>query len=91
LTTLEAPRFSSKEASLKTLDLIFRTNQDSYEIAYGLQLNDEELKISYDDISRAEFDSNGRIIKSADLFFLGGGINVSKNRNKYAGFFEIQP
>ena len=82
---------SSKEASLKTLDLIFRTNQDSYEIAYGLQLNDEELKISYDDISRAEFDSNGRIIKSADLFFLGGGINVSKNRNKYAGFFEIQP
>jgi iron complex outermembrane receptor protein len=82
---------SSKEASLKTLDLIFRTNQDSYEIAYGLQLNDEELKISYDDVSRAEFDSNGRIIKSADLFFLGGGINVSKNRNKYAGFFEIQP
>ena len=81
---------SSKEASLKTLDLIFRTNQDSYEIAYGLQLNDEELKISYDDVSRAEFDPNGRIIKSADLFFLGGGINVSKNRNKYAGFFEIQ-
>ena len=81
---------SSKEASLKTLDLIFRTNQDSYEIAYGLQVNDEELKISYDDVSRAEFDPNGRIIKSADLFFLGGGINVSKNRNKYAGFFEIQ-
>jgi len=81
---------SSKEASLKTLDLIFRTNIDDYEIAYGLQLNDEELKISYDDISKAQFDSDGKIVKSADLFFLGGGINVSKNRNKYAGFFEIQ-
>lgn len=81
---------SSKAASLTTLDFIFRTNIDSYEIAYGLQLNDEELKISYDDISRAQFDSDGKIVKSADLFFLGGGINVSKNRNKYAGFFEIQ-
>jgi len=82
---------SSKEASLTTLDFIFRTNIDNYEIAYGLQLNDEELIISYDDVSRAQFDSDGKIIKSADLFFLGGGINVSKNRNKYAGFFEIQP
>jgi iron complex outermembrane receptor protein len=81
---------SSKEATLKTLDFIFRTNADSYEIAYGLQFNEEELEILYDDISRAEFDADGKIIKSADLFFLGGGINVSKNRNKYAGFFEIQ-
>ncbi|MDA9174022.1 TonB-dependent receptor [Gammaproteobacteria bacterium] len=82
---------SSKEASLKTLDLIFRTNIDDYEIAYGLQLNNEDLKILYDDISKAQFDSDGKIVKSADLFFLGGGVNVSKNRNKYAGFFEIQP
>ena len=82
---------SSKEATLKTLDFIFRSNADSYEIAYGLQFNEEELEILYDDISRAEFDADGKIIKSADLFFLGGGINVSKNRNKYAGFFEIKP
>jgi len=81
---------SSKEATLKTLDFIFRTNADSYEIAYGLQFNEEELEILYDDISRAEFDADGKIIKSADLFFLGGGVNVSKNRNKYAGFYEIQ-
>ena len=81
---------SSKEATLKTLDFIFRSNADSYEIAYGLQFNEEELEILYDDISRAEFDADGKIIKSADLFFLGGGINVSKNRNKYAGFFEMQ-
>ena len=81
---------SSKEATLRTLDFIFRSNADSYEIAYGLQFNEEELEILYDDISRAEFDADGKIIKSADLFFLGGGINVSKNRNKYAGFFEMQ-
>jgi len=81
---------SSKEASLKTLDVIFRTSIENYKIAYGIQLNDEELKISYDEISRAEFDSDGKIKKSADLFFLGGGINVSKNRKKYASFFEIQ-
>jgi iron complex outermembrane receptor protein len=30
---------STKEASLKTFDLIFRTNQDVYEIAYGLKIN----------------------------------------------------
>ena len=82
---------SSKDASLNNLDLIFRSENDGYEIAYGFQYNNEKLKITYDDISTAEFDGDGKIIKSADLFFLGGGINVSKNRNNYAAFFEIQP
>ena len=82
---------SSKDASLNNLDLIFRSEHDGYEIAYGFQYNNEKLKITYDDISTAEFDEDGKIIKSADLFFLGGGINVSKNRNNYAAFFEIQP
>ena len=82
---------SSKDASLNNLDLIFRSENDGYEIAYGFQYNNEKLKITYDDISTAEFDEDGKIIKSADLFFLGGGINISKNRNNYAAFFEIQP
>jgi len=82
---------SSKDASLNNLDLIFRSENDGYEIAYGFQYNNEKLKITYDDISTAEFDGDGKIIKSADLFFLGGGINLSKNRNNYAAFFEIQP
>ena len=82
---------SSKDASLNNLDLIFRSENDGYKIAYGFQYNNEKLKITYDDISTAEFDVDGKIIKSADLFFLGGGINVSKNRNNYAAFFEIQP
>lgn len=82
---------SSKNASLNNLGLIFRSENDGYEIAYGFQYNNEKLKITYDDISTAEFDGDGKIIKSADLFFLGGGINLSKNRNNYAAFFEIQP
>jgi iron complex outermembrane receptor protein len=82
---------SSKDASLNNLGLIFRSENDGYEIAYGFQYNNEKLKITYDDISTAEFDEDGKIIKSADLFFLGGGINISKNRNNYAAFFEIQP
>ena len=82
---------STKKADLESLDLIFRSNLWSdYLVAYGVQINKEGLKISYDELSRAEFDIDGKIIKTADLFFLGGGINVSKSRNKYASFFEIE-
>ena len=82
---------STKEAGLESLDLIFRSNLwTDYSLAYGVQVNKENLNISYDEISRAEFDENGKIIKTADLFFLGGGKNVSKSRNKYASFFEIE-
>jgi iron complex outermembrane receptor protein len=82
---------SIKKADLKSLDIILRSNTDSgYSVAYGVQLNKEALDVSYDEISRAEFDTDGKIIKTADLFFLGGGIDVSKSRNKYASFFEIE-
>ena len=82
---------SIKKADLKSLDIILRSNTDSgYTVAYGVQLNKEALDVSYDEISRAEFDTDGKIIKTADLFFLGGGIDVSKSRNKYASFFEIE-
>ena len=48
---------STKEASLRSIDLIFRTSSLSgYQIAYGFQSNQENLDIFYDDISRAEFD-----------------------------------
>ena len=82
---------SIKKADLKSLDIILRSNTDSgYTVAYGVQLNKEALDVSYDEISRAEFDTDGKIIKTADLFFLGGGIDVSKSRDKYASFFEIE-
>ena len=82
---------STKEAGLESLDLIFRSDLwADYSVAYGVQINKEYLEISYDELSRAEFDTDGRITKTADLFFLGGGKNVSKSRDKYASFFEIE-
>ena len=82
---------STKEAGLESIDLIFRSSLwKDYRIAYGFQSNVEDLDISYDDLSRAEFDSDGKITKTADLFFLGGGINVAQTRDKHASFFEIE-
>ena len=59
-------------------------------MAYGFQLNRESLDINYDEISRAEFDKDGKLLRTADLFFLGGGINLSKSRNSNAIFFELE-
>jgi len=65
-------------------------NIKSFNVSYGFQSNNESLDISYDDLSRAEFDSDGKILKTADLFFLGGGIDVSKSRRSNALFAEIE-
>ena len=82
---------SNKEAGLESIDLIFRSIfWTDYKIAYGFQFNKEDLNIFYSDLSRADFDINGKIIKTADLFFLGGGRNVYKSRRKHASFFEIE-
>ena len=79
---------SNKKSYLKSLEAIIRTNIGDINFAYGLQINKENLQIYYDEISEAKFDDKGQILKTADLFFLGGGINVSKSRKKYAAFFE---
>ena len=79
---------SNKKSYLKSLEAIIRTNIGDINFAYGLQINKENLQIYYDEISEAKFDEKGQILKTADLFFLGGGINVSKSRKKYAAFFE---
>ena len=82
---------SNKEAGLESIDLIFRSIfWTDYKIAYGFQFNKEDLNIFYSDLSRADFDINGKIIKTADLFFLGGGRNVYESRRKHASFFEIE-
>ena len=81
---------SSKIADLTSLNGIFNTEIRGLGIAYGFQLNRESLDINYDEISRAEFDKDGKLLKTADLFFLGGGINLSKSRNSNAIFFELE-
>ena len=44
-----------------------------FDIALGLQYLEDDLEIYYDDLSRVVFDNDGQFIKSANLFFLGGG------------------
>ena len=79
---------STKNGGLTTIDTIARSSVDNFNYAFGIQLNHETLDIEYNDLARAEFDSDGKITKTADLFFLGGGQNVDESRNKYGVFFE---
>jgi len=81
---------SNKSADLLSLNGIFRAETKNIKYAYGFQINNENLDIFYDEISRAEFDADGKLIKTADLFFLGGGKNVSKSRNGKAFFVEAE-
>ncbi len=81
---------SSKVADLISVDGIFNRKLKNLNLAYGFQLNKESLDIFYDEVSRAEFDKDGKLVKTADLFFLGGGINLSKSRNSNALFLEIE-
>ena len=81
---------SSKVADLISVDGIFNRKLKNLNLAYGFQLNKESLDIFYDEVSRAEFDKDGKLVKTADLFFLGGGINLSKSRTSNALFLEIE-
>ena len=81
---------STKEARLKSLNIIVKRDiSDTTDLAYGFSSNKEYLEIYYEEISRAEFNDNGQLLKTADLFFLGGGKNVSKSRNNKAIFVEL--
>lgn len=79
---------SEKTGSLSVFDIIGKNNFNNFYFAVGTQISYENLDITYNDIARAEFDSNGKITKIADLFFLGGGKNVATDRDKLAIFFE---
>ena len=79
---------SSKIGSLISLDGILRGQNSGANFALGFQFNSEDLQIDYSEMSRAAFDSNGKLTKGADLLFLGGGTNVGTRRNKQAVFFE---
>jgi len=79
---------STKIGGLISLDGILRGQKSGANFALGFQFNSEDLKINYSEMSRAAFDSNGKLTKGADLLFLGGGTNVSTSRNKQAIFFE---
>jgi len=81
---------SLRTGKLTSLDAILRTKFNNNNIAIGLQLNDETLDVKYNELARSEFDQSGNLIKGADLLFLGGGKNISSDRNKKALFFELE-
>ena len=81
---------SLRTGKLTSFEAIIRTKFNDNNIAIGLQLNDEALEVKYNDLARAEFDQSGNLIKGADLLFLGGGSNISSDRDKKALFFELE-
>ena len=79
---------SIKTGSLISLDGVFTGRKNGIDFAIGFQFNSEDLEINYSEGSRATFDSDGKLLKGADLLFLGGGKNVNTSRDKQAIFFE---
>ena len=79
---------SIKTGSLISLDGVFTGRKNGINFAIGFQFNSEDLEINYSEGSRATFDSDGKLLKGADLLFLGGGKNVNTSRDKQAIFFE---
>ena len=87
---LKGSEQSFKTGKLTNVDGIIKTLIRGTDVVFGFQWSEESLKIDYNDLGRAEFDHSGKLIKAADLLFLGGGKNVSSNRKKIAFFTEIK-
>ena len=82
---------SEKIGNLTSLDLIGSSQFNSnFSFVFGAQVANEALKITYNDLARTEFDASGKLLRVADLFFLGGGQNVDANRDKTALFIETK-
>lgn len=82
---------SEKIGNLTSLDFIGSSQFNSnFSFVFGAQVANEALKITYNDLARTEFDASGKLLRVADLFFLGGGQNVDANRDKTALFIETK-
>ena len=88
ISYIKGSETSIKTGSLISLDGVFTGQKNGIDFAIGFQFNSEDLKINYSEGSRATFDSDGKLLKGADLLFLGGGKNVNTSRDKQAIFFE---
>ena len=82
------------ENELDVLDLVFSgeigsTSAGNIDIAFGLQYREEAFDLKRDKGSIVEFDSEGNLVKPADLLFLGGGSESSASRDAIAFFAEV--
>ena len=88
ISYIKGSETSIKTGSLISLDGVFTGRKNGIDFAIGFQFNSEDLEINYSEGSRATFDLDGKLLKGADLLFLGGGKNVNTSRDKQAIFFE---
>ena len=66
----------------------FDWNGRTVNLAYGGQFRNEGYEVSRDDISTQTLDPLTGELTTADLIFLGGGIEGSFQRDSYAAFAE---
>ncbi|MEH6558223.1 MAG: TonB-dependent receptor [Oceanicoccus sp.] len=75
---------------LTVFDFVLDGSIGDINFASGIQIREDSLEVDRNDISRVEFDAAGNLTKTADLLFLGGGINVDESQSAWAVFSEFQ-
>ncbi len=86
---VKGAEISKREAKLNVIELILNLDREKVNYAFGLSSYKESLDIYYEETSRASFNDDGQLTKTADLFFLGGGKNVNSSRRNNSFFFEL--
>ena len=86
---VKGAEISKREAKLNVIELILNLDREKVNYAFGISSYKESLDIYYEETSRASFNDDGQLTKTADLFFLGGGKNVNSSRRNNSFFFEL--
>ncbi len=87
---LQGAEQSNKKGGLTTLDFLASSKYSEISFVTGAQISNEQLNITFNELAQVESDEDGKLTKTADLFFLGGGRNIAKSRNKFALFTEAE-
>ena len=87
---LQGAEKSKKKGGLTTLDFLASSKYSEISFVVGAQISNEQLNIIFNELAQVEYDNDGKLTKTADLFFLGGGRNISKSRDKFALFIEAE-
>ena len=87
---LQGAEQSNKKGGLTTLDFLASSKYSEISFVAGAQISNEQLNITFNELAQVESDEDGKLTKTADLFFLGGGRNIVKSRNKFALFTEAE-
>ena len=87
---LQGAEKSKKKGGLTTLDFLANSKYSEISFVVGAQISNEQLNIVFNELAQVEYDNDGKLTKTADLFFLGGGRNISKSRDKFALFIEAE-